>query len=140
MEESKTISTYNWVKNLQGVVDNDRKQAVLMDLPEDKGGDNMAPSALEFLGMSLTGCIGTIYLLIAKKMRITVEKLNVVLEAEKGPEDPTIKAIKAKVNVKASVSEEKLQRCLETTMKTCPVGFLYENANVPIDVTLNVTE
>lgn len=129
-------STFTWVKNFQSVVDNGRNQAVIMDLPAGKDGDDTGPTALEFLMMSLSGCIGTIFALIAKKMRLTIEKLVVELEADKGPDDPTITAVRAKVLVKSDASEEKLQKCLDTTMNQCPVGVLYKQANVPIDVSV----
>ena len=135
-----TKSTYKWVKNYQSVVDNGRNKAVIMDLPPGKEGDDTAPTALEFAVMSLSGCIGTIYSLVAKKMRLSFEKLHVELEAEKGPEDPTIASVRAEVFIKSSDPVEKLQKCLDTTMKTCPVGVLYEKAGVPVEVVLKVIE
>lgn len=138
MEEYITKSTFKWIENFQSTVDNGRNKSVKMDLPEASGGDDTAPTALEFAAMSLCGCIGTIFALVAKKMRLTFEKLDVILEADKGKDDPTITAVRAEVFVKSSESTEKLQRCLDTTMNTCPVGVIYEKAGIPVDVKLIV--
>ncbi|MEA2070916.1 MAG: OsmC family protein [Asgard group archaeon] len=129
-------SNLTWIKNFQTVVDNGRTHTMVMDLPPGKDGDDTGPTALEVLVMSLTGCIGTIYALVAKKMRIDIEELEVKLEADKGPDDPTITAVRAEVIVKADASEKKLERCLETTMNTCPVGVLYTQAGVDVKTSL----
>ncbi|HUT79997.1 MAG TPA: OsmC family protein [Candidatus Bathyarchaeia archaeon] len=102
-----------------------------MDLPPKSEGDDTAPTALEFAVMSLSGCIGTIFSLVAKKMRLNFNDLTVILDAEKGPEDPTITSVSAVVKVKSTKPLEKLKKCLETTLKTCPVGVLYEKAGIP---------
>ncbi|MBN1330977.1 MAG: OsmC family protein [Candidatus Heimdallarchaeota archaeon] len=133
-------STYRWVNNFQGIADNGRNHAVVMDLPPKNEGDDTAPTALEFAVMSLSGCIGTIFSLVAKKMRLSFMGLTVILDAEKGPEDPTVTSVNAMVKVKSTESLEKLEKCLETTLKTCPVGVLYLNAGIPVNVKLEKEE
>ncbi|MBD3191178.1 MAG: OsmC family peroxiredoxin [Candidatus Heimdallarchaeota archaeon] len=133
-------STTKWVKNYQSVVDNGRSHGIVIDLPEGKDGDDMGPTALELAVMGLSGCIGTIYSLIAKKMRLSIDSIEVELEAEKGPDDPTVTKVSADVKVKSSEKKAKLEKCLETTMNTCPVGVLYQNAGIPMDINLHVVE
>ncbi len=133
-------STYRWVNNFQGIADNGRTHAVVMDLPPKNEGDDTAPTALEFAVMSLSGCIGTIYALMAKKMRLTFTSLTVALDAEKGPEDPTIASVKAIVKIKSEEPLDKLEKCLEMTLKTCPVGVLYEKAGIPVNVEIKKEE
>ncbi|MHA1629267.1 MAG: OsmC family protein [Candidatus Heimdallarchaeota archaeon] len=135
----QTKSTYTLIDKYQAVVNNGRQHAVLMDLPAGKG-DDIAPTALEYLVMSLAGCIGTIYKVVADKMRLKIQRLKVDLEAEKGEDDPTVKAVHATVYVKTNAPMAKLEKCLDLTMKTCPVGALYEKANIPMDVKVNLIE
>jgi putative redox protein len=40
------------------------------------------------------------------------------------------------VYVSSDASQEKLEKCLDNTMKTCPVGVLYEKAGVEISTEL----
>ena len=127
-------STTTWVKNFTSSVDNGRTHGMVIDLPPGKNGQDLGPTALELAVMSLSGCIGTIYALVASKMHLNIEKLEVELDAEKGPEDPTITKVDAVVKVKSDAPIEKLEKCLEKTMGMCPVGVLYKQANIPVDV------
>ena len=129
-------SVYRLAKNFHAVVDNGRTHSVAIDLPPGNDGEDLGATALELCAMSLSGCIGTIFAKVAKKMRLTIEALEVELEAFKGPEDKTITKVESKVLVKSPDSEDKLKRCLELTMNTCPVGVIYANANIPVNVTL----
>jgi len=130
----KSVAT--WIKNHQLVVNNGRNHGIVIDLPATSGGDNQGATALELMVMALSGCIGTIYTTVAKKMRIELKSLVVDLEAEKPKEAPTVTKVRADVIVGADAPEEKLRRCLDQTMEHCHVGKLYEQACVPIEVNL----
>ncbi|MFP4363791.1 MAG: hypothetical protein ACLFR1_07960 [Spirochaetia bacterium] len=45
----------------------------------------------------------------------------------------TIESTKAVVKVKSEADQDKLESCLEKTLKTYPVGVLYEKAGIKID-------
>ena len=124
-------STCIWVKNYQSIVDNGRSHAIVIDLPE---GDNMGPTALELAVMGLSGCIGTIFAMVAKNSKVPIEKLVVEVEAEKG--SSTITSAKGIVKVKSSADEEKIRKVLKKTLSICPVGLLYKEANIPMQVEL----
>jgi putative redox protein len=130
----KSVTT--WIKSHQMVVNNGRNHGIVIDLPDKKGGNNDGATALELIMMALSGCIGTIYTTIAKKMRIELKSLIVDLVAEKSEEAPTVTKVKADVTVGSDVPEEKLKKCLDQTMEYCPVGKLYEQACVPLEVNL----
>ena len=68
---------------------------------------------------------------------LIIESLQVELEATKGPEDPTVTSVKADVYVKSSDSADKLQKCLDRTMDSCPVGVLFTKSNIPVEVILH---
>ena len=131
-------STYKLVKNYQAIVDNGRNHATVIDLTPRGEGEDSGPTPLELCVMSYSGCIGTIFAKIARKMRLTIESLEVVIEADKDKADPTISSIQAVVNVKSPDPISKLEKCLEFTMHTCPVGLLFDKADVPKNVRLNV--
>ncbi|MHA1972749.1 MAG: OsmC family protein [Candidatus Hodarchaeales archaeon] len=129
-------STAVWVKNYQSVVDNGRTHSVVMDLPKGKDGDDIGATALEFSVMALAGCIATIYKVVANKMRLEYQSLSVEVEAEKPDDAETIIKTTTKVTVKSEAEYKKLKRCLDLTLNTCPVGKLFEKANIPNEVTL----
>lgn len=122
----------------QSIVDNDRHHGVVLDLPGAKGGNDLGPTALELAVMSLSGCISTIWAVVATNSKVAYEKLLVVVEADKPDDQPTITAVRCAVTVDSKEPREKLQRALDKTMSTCPVGRLYEKAGIPLQVSLAV--
>lgn len=131
-------SNCKWVKNYQSVVNNGRSHSQVMDLPEAKGGDNSAPTALEATVMSLSGCIVTIFAVVANKMRLNFSELEVELNATKTDDDPTITAVNFELKIKTDTTKNKVQKCLEHTMKTCPVGVLFRNAGIALSNTITM--
>ena len=122
----------------QSIVDNDRHHGVVLDLPGAKGGDDLGPTALELVVMALSGCISTIWAVVATNSKVSYNKLLVEVEADKPDNQPTITAARAVVTVDSEEPQEKLQRTLDKTMKTCPVGILYEKAGLQIETKLVV--
>jgi putative redox protein len=118
-------------------VDDGRKHAICLDLPPDDGTD-MGPSALELTLMSYVGCYATIFALTAKKMRITLEDLEVKSEAIKSEEVGTITQVRIDIMVATTALEDRIKRAHELTLKTCPVGILFEKASVKMEYRLRV--
>ena len=122
----------------QSIVDNGRHHGVVLDLPEAKAGDDLGPTALELAVMGLAGCVTTIWAIVAKNSKVSYHKITVDLDADKPDSEPTITSAKAVVTVESDEDEAKLQRCLEKTLKACPVGQLYEKAGVSVETKLEV--
>ena len=120
-------------------VDDGRKHALCLDLPPDDGTD-MGPSALELALMSYVGCYATIFALTAKKMRITLKDLQVDSEAIKSEEVGTITQVRVDILVLADAPQDRMNRAHEVTLKTCPVGILFERACVKMEYRLRMEE
>ena len=125
-------STVKWTKNLQSVVDNGRGHQVLIDMPEAKNGNNDGHTALELAVMGLSGCIATIFGVVAAKMRIQFSQMEVELDAAKTDVDQTITKVDYVFKIKTEETLEKIEKCLKHTMATCPVGILFEQAGIPV--------
>ena len=123
------------IKDLRVAVDNGRAHSVCLDLPPELGTD-MGPTALELGVMSFSGCFVTIFSLTAKKMRIQLKDLEVLLRAQKSAETGTIISAEFSITVKSDASEDRIQRIFELTRKNCPVGKLFEQAGVKISYNL----
>jgi len=121
-----------WTRQFQSVVDNGRNHSMVIDLPEVKGGSNSGPTALEMCVMSFSGCVGTIFSMVAQKMRLTFEKMEVEVNAEQKNDAPTITDIHFILNIQTSEDKGKIEKCLEHTLNTCPVGVLFKQAGVKI--------
>lgn len=126
------------VKNYRIDVDDDRGHAVCLDLEEESGGTNMGPSALELALMSFAGCYATIFMLTANKMRATIKDLEIKAEAVKSEQAGTVTETKIDITTKTDLTEDRVHRLHELTVKGCPVGKLFEKAGVKITYTLRI--
>ncbi len=126
--ESKSI----WTRQFQSVVDNGRNHSMVIDLPEVKGGNNSGPTALEVCLMGFSGCVGTIFAMVAKKMRVSFDLLEVHVTAEQKNEAPTFTDIHFLLTIKTEDEKSKIEKCLAHTLETCPVGVLFVQAGVKI--------
>jgi putative redox protein len=120
-------SRAEWVENSKILVNDGRGHSTVLDLPS---GDNTGPTALELSVMSYAGCIATIFKILAEKRRITFDSLSVDVIADKPEGAKTIKSIEFHTSVSSDTSQKALEKCLELTTKTCPVGVLFKDAGV----------
>lgn len=126
-------STTKWIEGFKSVADNGRNHEVIIDLPEDQGGTDTGPSALELTVLGLSGCVATIFAVVAKNSDLDFTSLKVDVNAEKGK--ITIEKVDIKVYVKAD--DHKLaEKVLKKTLKACPVGLIFEKAGIDIPTEL----
>lgn len=131
-------SKATWISGFKSVVDNGRQHSMVLDLPPDKNGTDQGPTALELAVMGLSGCVSTIFSLIAKNFNVAFDSLTADVEAEKADNAKTITGAKVTVYVSSSASEDQLQKILDKTMEACPVGQLYEQGGIEIKTELVV--
>lgn len=133
----KLYANAKMVKDLRISVDNSRAHSVCLDLPPELGTD-MGPTALELGVMSYAGCLATIFILTAKKMRIPLKDLEVKMEAVKSEEEGTITETSFDILVEADAPEDRIQRIFKLTLENCPVGKLFEKAGVKTSYTMKI--
>ena len=124
-------SNARWIKGYLTEVDDGRGHKVQMDLPPHQNGEDLAATALEYMVMGYAGCTVTTYKIIADKMRLQIDSIDMVVEAEKLGEMATVTDLKSVLTVKSSEPEEKLQKALEMVKQMCPVGRIYDLAQIP---------
>lgn len=127
------------VENFRVDVDDQRAHAVALDWPLPDGMD-MGPSPLELCLMSFAGCYASIFVLTAKKMRFRLKDLEVKVDAVKSEEAGTITEANFDILVDANVAKDRIQRAHELTVKSCPVGVLFEKAGVNIRYNLRTAK
>ena len=117
------------VENYRIDVDDQRTHAVCLDQPSPDGTD-MGPSALDLCLMSFAGCYATIFAMTAKKMRFSLKNLEVNVESVKSEAVGTISEANVDVYVETDMPKDRLRRAHELTVRSCPVGKLFEKAGV----------
>lgn len=127
------------VENFRIDVDDQRTHAIALDLSPPDGTD-MGPSALELCLMSFVGCYATIFVLTARKMRFPLKNLEVKADGVKSEHVGTITEASVDILVDADMPKDRIQRAHELTVKSCPVGKLFEKANVRIKYNLRTAK
>ena len=124
-------SNARWIRGYLTEVDDGRGHKIQMDLPPHQNGEDLAATALEYMVMGYAGCTVTMFKIIADKMRLQIDSIDIFVEAEKLGEMDTVTDLKSVLTVKSSEQEEKLLKVLEMVKKTCPVGRIYDMAQIP---------
>lgn len=127
-----------WKGGYETQLEDGRGHTVTIDEPVEAGGTNKGTSAHELLLLSLTGCITTIFHIVAEKRKLDFEGFTVQLKAERTRGIPTIQRVHGTVEVRTHAPPEEVETVLRLTVKTCPVGSLFEKAHVPVEVTAKV--
>lgn len=127
-----------WHGGFETELDDERGHTVTIDQPTEAGGSDHGTSAHELLLLSLTGCITTIFHIIADKRKLSFGGFTVKLTAERSPGAATIRRVRGTVEVRTTAPREEVDTILRLTVKTCPVGSLFEHAHVPIELTAKV--
>jgi putative redox protein len=128
-----------WKGGFETLLEDGRGHTVTVDLPVNEGGKDAGTSALELGVLSLAGCITTIFGLVAHKRRLRFTGLSISLTAERPPGAPTIQRVHGRLDVQSEASMEEVETILRLTLKTCPMGVLFEQAHVPVEVTAVLT-
>lgn len=120
----------------RSVLSNGERHGVVVDLPSEKGGSNLGPTALELTAMSLAGCISTIWAKVATNSRVEYQSVDVDIELQQGDGPAPFDRATATVRVESEADPSKLERVLDKTMNACPVGQLFEAAGVTVEAEL----
>lgn len=124
---AKMFGNAKLVKDFRIDVDDGRSHAICLDLPPESGTD-MGTSALELALMSYAGCYATIFALTAQKMRVALKDLEVKTVGIKSEEAGTITEVSFEITVKSEAPEDRIRRIHELTVRSCPVGKIFDKA------------
>ncbi len=128
----KTVSVN--AKQLEGfkIETRSRDHVAYVDQPAAGGGANSGPTPLEYLFVSLAGCIVTIGHIIAKQRRLPVHGIEVHVEGEldtdvfMGKSSNGTRAgfpcLRVVVNIDADMSQEEKEKFLHDIDVRCPIS------------------
>jgi putative redox protein len=128
----KAVATWNG--GFETRLEDGRGHSVTVDLPTDEEGRDLGPSALELAVLSLAGCVTTIFALVARRRKLRFEAMRVELEAMRPRGARTIASVEGTFRLVTSAPESEVATALGLTLRTCPVGVLFDQAGIPIRV------
>jgi putative redox protein len=123
-----------WMGGFATQLDDGRTHTVRVDLPVEEGGASSGTSALELLILALAGCVTTIFALVARRRRIGLQHLAIALEAERPARAPTVTRVRGTLRVATRNAPEEVETALRLTLRSCPVGVLFERAGIPVEI------
>ncbi len=121
-----------------------RGHKLYVDQPADAGGRDAGPTPLEYLFLSLAGCIATLARIVAKQKRIDLRGVRVGVSGEldvsvllgRGAENRSgFTGITVTVDIDADLSREEKAHFLEEVDRRCPVSDNLK-ALTPVSVVL----
>lgn len=125
-----------------------RQHVSFVDQPVEGGGSDAGPTPLEYLFVSLAGCIITIGLIIAKQRRLPVRNITVQVEGEldtdvlMGKHQETragFSAIQVRVNIDADMTQAEKEQYLREIDARCPISDNIRNLT-PIEFVVEHTD
>jgi putative redox protein len=128
-----------WQGGYQTLLEDEDGHSITVDLPANEGGTDAGPSALKLSVLSLAGCIATIFALVAKKRRLRFLRMKVEIAAERPAKSPTITSVNGVLHVVSSADPSDVETALNITLRTCPVGVIFDRAGIPVRVRLDLT-
>jgi uncharacterized OsmC-like protein len=120
--ESKTPTQY------EGKV---RQFKMVVDEPENLGGNDSAPNPVEYILAGYAGCLNVVVNLIAKEMGIVIKNLEIDISGNINPEKllgisnkerAGFKSITVHININSDASKVNLKKLLDQVKERCPVN------------------
>jgi putative redox protein len=111
---------------------------VIVDQPANAGGTDAGPTPLDYLLVSLAGCIGTIGRIVAMQKRITLRGMKITVEGDintdgllgKTTDDPVgFKEFRILVDIDADLTAEEKETFVHEMDARCPVSFNLHNGS-----------
>lgn len=127
--------TLNWIEGKQFIAKM-RKFTVLLDNPEDSGGNNTGPMPTELLLTALGGCYSSAFAYFATKMRVKIRELTVSVSGVRTETSPRFTHIRiTTMPTVYKIDESKLPRLSELAEKYCTVGNTIKNrTNITVHI------
>ena len=121
-----------------------RQHIAIVDQPQAGGGTDAGPTPLEYLFISLAGCIVTIGNIVAKQRRLPVRKIECHVEGELDTDvlmgkSTSVRAgftgIRVHTKIDADMSQEEKEAFLRDVDTRCPISDNIHNLS-PIEFTV----
>jgi len=128
----KTIKVESTLDSKFKIESDIRGHAIVVDQPVAAGGDDRGPTPLEFLFVSLAGCLGSIGRIVAMQRKLDVRGMTISVEGDlnvdgllgKPSDDPVgFKEIRVGVNVDAEMTSQEKEAFVHEVDARCPVSW-----------------
>ena len=108
-----------------------RQFSIAVDEPENFGGEDSAPTPVEFILAGYAGCLNVVVNLIAKEMGIAIRSLEINITGDINPEKllgisdkerAGFKLLNIQLDIKSDASKDIIQKLINQVKERCPVN------------------
>jgi putative redox protein len=107
--------TLRYNNNLHFIANIRQFENIELDEPDTFHGTNLGPSSVEYLLVSIGGCVGTTFVYCLQKNNIKIDNLNIIIEgilSHKGPKKK-LRITEVNVTIEYKIKEKSLLRKIE---------------------------
>jgi len=128
-----------WRRGHEILLEDGRAHSVVVDFPPDGGGTSAGTTPLELSVLSLAGSLTTTFLTLARKRGMEFSGVKLVLEGDLAPSDSGLREIHGTLRVRSRADRTEVETTLRSALELCPVGRIFRDAHVPVNVILALT-
>ena len=108
-----------------------RQFSIVVDEPENFGGEDLAPTPVEYILAGYAGCLNVVVNAIAKEMNIAIQHLEINITGNINPERllgisdkerAGFKSLNIQLDIKSDASGDMIQKLLSQVRERCPVN------------------
>ena len=133
------LANATWRGGIQNELDDGRGHSYLIDVTRDEGGHDTGTSGFELALLSLAGCINAVFALVAKRRKLVFDHMRTELVGERPRRAPTYTAVHGVFRIRTSVPKDEIETALALAVRICPIGALFDQAKIPVDVRAVIT-
>ncbi len=123
-----------WRGGIENELDDGRGHSYLIDVTRDEGGRDRGTSGFELGLLALAGCINAVFALVAQRRKLAFESMRTELEGERPRKAPTYTTVHGVFRIQTRAPKEEVETAFALTLRICPIGVLFEQAKIPVDV------
>ncbi|MEO0233944.1 MAG: OsmC family protein [candidate division WOR-3 bacterium] len=144
MANIKKVCVESFLKENFTVESEIRGHKIFVDQPENMGGVDKGPTPLEYLFVSLGGCIASIARIVANQKRLDIKNLKVVVSGDidtdillgkSKDKRPGFFKITVKVSFDSDMTKEEKEKFLKEVDSRCPISDNILNST-PVEIIL----
>lgn len=128
-----------WRKGHEILLEDGRAHSVVVDHPPDGGGASAGTTSLELSMLALAGSVASAFVTVARKRRMDFSGVKLVLEGEIAPTDAGLREVHGTLRVRSRADRSEAEATLRSALELAPVGRLFREAGVPVNVILALT-
>jgi uncharacterized OsmC-like protein len=123
-----------WRRGHEILLEDGRTHSVVVDLSPEEGGTSAGTTPLELSLLALAGSLASTFVTLARKRHLDFSGLTVVLEGDAASPAAAIGGVHGSLRTRSHADRSDVEATLQAALDLCPVGRIFREARVPLNV------